>query len=90
MVKHNTKVDISRRVLQYLIEDKGDTDSDAGGARGAVAKMTAEVTTEIAAFINAHPYDKHISVDVVGGLVSDDKTIRTSDAYIKVSAVKSY
>lgn len=90
MVKHNTKVDISRRVLQYLIEDKGDTDSDAGGARGAVAKMTAEVTTEIAAFINAHPYDKHISVDVVGDLVSDDKTLRTSDAYIKVSAVKSY
>lgn len=90
MVKHNTKVDISRRVLQYLIEDKGDTDSDAGGARGAVAKMTAEVTTEIAAFINAHPYDKHISVDVVGDLVSDDKTLRTSDAYIKVSAVKNY
>lgn len=90
MVKHNTKVDISRRVLQYLIEDKGDTDSDAGGARGAVAKMTAEVTTEIAAFINAHPYDKHISVDVVGNLVSDDKTLRTSDAYIKVSAVKNY
>ena len=88
MVKHNTKVDISRRVLQYLIEDKGDTDSDAGGARGAVAKMTAEVTTEIAAFINAHPYDKHISVDVVGDLVSDDKTLRTSDAYIRVSAVK--
>lgn len=90
MVKHNTKVDISRRVLQYLIEDKGDTDSDAGGARGAVAKMTAEVTTEIAAFINAHPYDKHISVDVVGDLVSDDKTLRTSDAYIKVSAVNNY
>lgn len=49
--------------------------------------MTAEVTTEIAAFINAHPYDKHMSADVVGDLVSDDKKLRTSDAYTKVSRV---
>lgn len=49
--------------------------------------MTAEVTTEIAAFINAHSYDKHISVDVVGDLVSDNKKLRTSDACIRVSGV---
>jgi ATP-dependent Clp protease ATP-binding subunit ClpC len=88
LIKHNVRVDIDQRVLQYLIDDKGDTDSNAGGARGAVAKMTDEVTTEVATFINEHPSERRIRIDVVGELASDHKDMLTSDACIEVSAVR--
>jgi ATP-dependent Clp protease ATP-binding subunit ClpA len=88
LVKHDVRVDIDQKVLQYLIDDKGDTDSNAGGARGAVAKMTDEVTTGVAAFINEHPSERRIRIDVRGELASDDKQMLTSDARIEVSAVR--
>ncbi|MER6520101.1 AAA family ATPase [Streptomyces sp. NPDC001553] len=87
-IKHNVRVDVDSRVLQYLIEDKGDTDSDAGGARAAVAKLTEEVTTAVATFLNEHPSERRIRIDVVGALVSDDKNLLSSDAYVEVSAVR--
>ncbi|KOT57102.1 MULTISPECIES: AAA family ATPase [Streptomyces] len=87
-VKHNVRVDVDARVLQYLIEDKGDTDSDAGGARAAVAKLTDEVTTAVATFLNEHPSERRIRIDVVGDLVSDDKNLLSSDAYVEASAVR--
>ncbi|MCX5103424.1 AAA family ATPase [Streptomyces sp. NBC_00439] len=88
LVKHNVRVDIDAKVLRYLIEDKTDTDSDAGGARAAVAKMTDEVATAVATFINEHPSERRIRIDVVGDLVSDDKNLLSSDAYVDVSAVR--
>ncbi|WP_329104436.1 AAA family ATPase [Streptomyces sp. NBC_01439] len=87
-IKHNVRVDVDARVLQYLIEDKGDTDSDAGGARAAMAKLTDEVTTAVATFLNEHPSERRIRIDVVGDLVSDDKNLLSSDAHIEVSAVR--
>ncbi|MEV7953017.1 AAA family ATPase [Streptomyces sp. NPDC088141] len=87
-VKHNVRLDVDTRVLQYLIEDKGDIDSDAGGARAAVAKLTDEVTTAVATFLNEHPSERRIRIDVVGDLVSDDKNLLSSDAYVEVSAVR--
>ncbi|MFJ7280518.1 AAA family ATPase [Kitasatospora sp. NPDC098663] len=87
-VKHNVRVDVDSRVLQYLIEDKGDTDSDAGGARAAVSKLTDEVTTAVATFLNEHPPERRIRIDVVGDLVSDDKNLLSSDAFVEVSAVR--
>ncbi|WP_338675882.1 AAA family ATPase [Streptomyces sp. SCSIO 30461] len=87
-VKHNVRVDVDATVLQYLIEDKGDTDSDAGGARAAVAKLTDEVTTAVATFLNEHPSERRIRIDVVGDLVSDNKNLLSSDAYVEVSAVR--
>lgn len=88
LVKHNVRVTVDTKVLQYLIEDKGDTDSDAGGARMAVAKMTDEVTTAVATFINEHPAERQIRIDVRGDLVSDDKNLLTSAAHVEVSAVR--
>ncbi|MFD7537475.1 AAA family ATPase [Streptomyces sp. NPDC059819] len=87
-VKHNVRVDVDARVLRYLIEDKGDTDSDAGGARAAMAKLTDEVTTVVASFLNEHPSERRIRIDVVGDLVSDDKNLLSSDAYVEASAVR--
>lgn len=85
MTKHNVRLNISKKVLQYLIEDKGETDSDAGGARTAVARMSDEVTTAVAAFINTHPTERIIRVDVNGELASDHKSLLHSNAHIIVS-----
>lgn len=85
-VKHNVRVTVDERVLQYLAEDKADSDSNAGGARAAVAKLTNEVTTEVATFVNDHPGERHIRIDIEGELVSDHKNLRVSDAKVVVSA----
>src|SRR5699024_1963749 len=87
-VKHNVRVDVHPNVLTYLSEDKGDADSDAGGARAAVAKMTREVTTALAKFINENPRERRLAVQVIGEMVSENKNMLTSDAHIEVSAVR--
>ncbi|WP_394941130.1 AAA family ATPase [Psychromicrobium sp. YIM B11713] len=87
-VKHNVRVTINPRVLQYLIEDRGDTDSDAGGARAAVARLTSEVTTEVATFINQFPAERRIGIDIEGEMVSDRKDLRTSNAHVVVFAMQ--
>jgi ATP-dependent Clp protease ATP-binding subunit ClpA len=86
LTKHNVRVKIDDKVLQYLIDDKGDTESDAGGARAAIGKLTDEVTTEVAAFVNRHPSERTIRIDVEGELVSDHKDQLKSDAFISVTA----
>lgn len=85
---HGVKVEIHPDVLQYLIEDKGETDSDAGGARTAVARMTTDVTTQIAEFINKYPGERVIGVSVEGDMVSNDKNLLESDAHIVVRALQ--
>jgi ATP-dependent Clp protease ATP-binding subunit ClpA len=88
LTKHNVRVKVDAKVLQYLVDDKGDTESDAGGARAAIGKLTDEVTTEVAAFINAHALERTIRIDVRGDLVSDNKDMLKSDAHIKVTAIR--
>ncbi|MEU3016597.1 AAA family ATPase [Nocardiopsis sp. NPDC007018] len=88
MVKHGVRVEIAERVLQYLIDDHADTDSNAGGARAAIAKMTDEVTISLAAFINAHPNERVLRVDVRGTMRSENKALRKSDSYVEVTAAR--
>ncbi|WP_199918987.1 AAA family ATPase [Streptomyces sp. NRRL F-5053] len=88
LIKHNVRVDVDAQVLQYLVEDKGDADSNAGGARAAVAKMTDEVTTEVATFINENPAARRIRVDIVGELASNDKRLLNSEAHVEVNSVQ--
>lgn len=88
MSKHGVRVKVSDRVLSYLIDDKVETDSNAGGARAAISKLTSEVTTAVAAFINAHPAEKVIRIDVVGTMRNEDKTLLKSDSYVEVSAAR--
>lgn len=83
--KHRVTVTVDDRVATYLIEDKADTDTNAGGARAAVARLTRDVTTKVAQFINENPGVSAIRVDVVGQLVSENQGIRKSNATIEVS-----
>lgn len=86
LTKHGVRMFIDPKVLQYLIDDKGDTESDAGGARGAISKFTEDVTTEVAAFINKYPREKAIRIEIAGELASDHKEQLTSDAFVEVTA----
>jgi ATP-dependent Clp protease ATP-binding subunit ClpA len=83
--KHGIRVGVHPRVIAFLVDDKGDTDSNAGGARAAIACLTDEVATEVAAFINANPKQRKIQVDIEGELKSENKKLLKSDAFVRVS-----
>ncbi|PDQ35576.1 MAG: AAA family ATPase [Candidatus Lumbricidophila eiseniae] len=82
--KHRVQVVFDRRVLDYLVEDKADSDSDAGGARAALSLMADEVTAAIAAYVNEHPECLRIRVQVAGTLRSENKNLLESDAVVEV------
>lgn len=84
--KHGVAMQLDERVLDFLVEDKGETDSDAGGAREAIRRMTNEVTSQVAAFVNAYPTERSIRVDIVGELTYESKERLESDAYVSVTA----
>jgi ATP-dependent Clp protease ATP-binding subunit ClpA len=83
--KHGVRVGVHPRVIDFLVEDKGDTDSNAGGARAAIARMTDEVATAVAAFINQYPGQRSLQVDIKGVLKSEKKDLLKSDAEVVVS-----
>lgn len=82
--KHGIELNISGKVVRYLVEDNLDTDSDAGGARAVISKLESEVTTAVARYINAHPNVPSLAVMVEGNLAADNKNQLLSEAYIKV------
>ena len=82
--KHGVELKIKKSVLDYLIKDNLDTEASAGGARAAVAKMESEVTTAVARYINAHPEDTSLVVEVAGEMSSANKSMLESTAYIVI------
>lgn len=82
--KHSVDFSYTDRVMDYLILDKMDTDSDAGGARRVVSKMEDECTTAVAAYVNAHPEATSIELDIEGQMVNENKNIRESTAHVIV------
>lgn len=86
LTKHDVEMAVDKKVVQYLVEDRGETDASAGGARAAITRLTDEVVTEVAAFINANPRERSIKVNIVGELVSDNKLMLESDAHVLVTS----
>ena len=86
---HGVQVGIDRKVIQYLVEDTLDTQSDSGGARAVISKLESEVTAAISEFIIAHPLNRKIGVKVEGKMMSDNKNQLESSAFIKVVPLKS-
>lgn len=83
-LKHGVRLRVDPLLTEYLIEDRGDTDSNAGGARAAIGRLTDEVTTTVAAHLNAHPDNPVIWVGIDGELRSGDKSKLRSDAKVIV------
>lgn len=84
MEKHGVHVDINRAVVDYIVKDNLDTNSDSGGARAAIAKLESEVVTAVAAFVNTYKDVDHIIVGVEGDMAYKNKTMLESSAMIKV------
>lgn len=82
--KHNVVVSFTQSVLTYLVEDRGEDEADEGGARTAVARLTDEVTTEIARYVNENPRVYNIVVGTVGELAAGNKHRRVSAARVFV------
>ena len=87
-MKHNVILKIATSVVDYLVMDNMDTDSDSGGARAVMSKLEAEVTTEVARYINSHPHADAIGVVVEGATAYDNKTQLESKAHIRVTRVR--
>ena len=86
--KHHVEMKVSQKVVDYLVLDSLDTDSDSGGARAVISKLESEVATAVARFVNSHPGVPEISVKVEGEMASENKKRAVSEAYIKVVGVR--
>lgn len=84
---HGIKLGIDKHIIDYLVEDKLDTDSDSGGARAIMARLETDVTASVARFINEHPGIKNIRAVVEGEMASKNKNKLISTAYVKIVAV---
>lgn len=88
--KHQVRISFDRRLVDYLIDDNGEVDTNAGGARNAVALLTSDVVVPIAAAINANPGVSELRVFVDGLLRSEDKHLLVSGATVRVTPVQTY
>lgn len=84
--RHGVHLVIDKDVIRYLVEDNLSTDSDSGGARIVISKLETEVTTNVARYINEHPFASRIAVKVDGDMAIDNKRQLESRASIKVLA----
>lgn len=83
---HNIQLFIQSDVVQYLVDDRLDTQSNSGGARDIMNKINSEVIGAISICINEHKGRelRQLYVSVAGKMASSDKTKLVSEAYIKV------
>ena len=86
--KHGIRLKINPKVIDYLVEENLDTDSDSGGARAVMSKLESEVTTAVAQFINSHPYARAMAVMVEGELATRNVHKLLSDARVVVKEVQ--
>lgn len=87
--KHNKDLRISKDVLKYIVDERSDTQSDSGGARAILSRLKSDVVSQVAKFINVHPYTPVLGVKVEGEMACDNKHKVKSDAKIAVVEVKA-
>ena len=85
--KHGIDLKIKSRIVEYLVKDNLDTDSDAGGARAVISKLESEVTTAVARAINTYPDAQALLVDYEGVPAYMNKHQLESTAHIVVTPV---
>jgi ATP-dependent Clp protease ATP-binding subunit ClpA len=74
-------------VIDYLVEDRGETDSNAGGARAAVAMLTSEVTTALAKWlIGRETSVMSARIGIEGQMASKDKGLLVGDAHVVIQS----
>lgn len=86
--KHGVQLQIRQRVIEYIVKDNLDTESDAGGARAVISKLESEVVTAVARAINEYG-GKYpgLLVDYEGDPAYTNKHMLESSAHIVVKPV---
>ena len=87
-LKHSVELTLDAKLIDFIVSDNISTDSNAGGARQAIAKLEEEVTTNVAKYINKHPNDRYVGVKVDGVMKNEDKNSRISRATVKVYKIR--
>ena len=87
--KHNITMMVKPDVLTYITEDLATTDTDRGGARGAIRILNKEIATAVAKFINENSEFSKIQIGMEGELRAHNKHIRKSQAHPVIRALKS-
>lgn len=81
---HGIRLHIHADIVDFLVFENHDVDTDSGGARGLVARMDSEVVSQVARYINQHKDVKDIGVLVEGRMAHRHKDMRESEAKITV------
>ena len=81
---HKKKVRFNAAVLDYVVKDKLDTDSDSGGARAIISRIETEVMAPLSRFINDNPGIPSIVVSIEGKMAFENKYQRETQAYVTV------
>lgn len=84
---HGVRVSVHPDVVGYLVYEVFDKDTDSGGARGLVAQLDTEVTSNLSRYINTHPNVKSIGISVEGDMAYRNTNIRESAASILVGTI---
>lgn len=82
--KHNVEISWDKKIVNYIVDENLDTESDSGGARIIMSKLETEVTTSIARYINANPMERKIAAIVVGKMASEHKNMLKSNAHVEI------
>ena len=85
---HNVELVIAPDIIDYLVKETYDTDTDSGGARGLVSRMDVEVVSPVARYINTHTHVRRIAVTIEGEMSIRNKTQLKSRARVKVGTLK--
>ena len=84
---HGLNLELDDKLTKFIVQDGLTTDSDSGGARSIVSLIETEITSKVAAYINAHKdtgSGATLVVQVLGQLASEDKNRLDSSARIVV------
>lgn len=85
--KHGIELKIKERIVDYIVKDNLDTESDAGGARAVISKLESEVVTAVAQAINTYPDVQALLIDYEGTPAYQNKHQLESSARIVVTPV---
>lgn len=86
--KHNVTLTVTETIIDYLLYENIDKDTDAGGARGVIRRLNLELTSMVARYINIHPDEKRIAAKIEGKMASKSKTQLKSKAKIVVGSIQ--
>lgn len=78
--KHGVRLGIHARVIEYLAVDVGEASAEAGGARESMRALQGQIKVEVAKYINSHPRDKILLLEIEGEMRAENLQLRKSKA----------